>query len=207
MSDVIIIDTATPALRSLLQGVQDRRARNVVMASAATDLVRHHFRALAGTNRNPWGRPATFWQRMRASTTALADALRAAVVMPREIAARFFGTVIRPKGGKKFLTIPATARAYGRKAGSFSDLRFGFAYDPQTGRNRPALLAARQTTLRRNAEGRLVRRGTEDGTRPVYWLARSVKLKPNATILPIRAQFMIAIKTAMAAYLKRKFRA
>lgn len=36
---------------------------------------------------------------------------------------------IKPSAGKKYLTIPATAEAYGRRAGSFNDLRIAILFN------------------------------------------------------------------------------
>lgn len=99
----------------------------------------------------------------------------------------FRALTITPKGGRKYLTIPATAEAYGKRAGQFADLRLQFF-----GRGLLGLVKAEQSSLAGrkrsgydtekaaatpDAQGK--RRGTV-----YYWLKKSVSIPQDRTLLP-----------------------
>jgi hypothetical protein len=102
---------------------------------------------------------------------------------------------ITPKGGRKFLAIPANARAAGfpgmPRDFLGGDLRFGFAQTPE-GRTMPALLATRDhmKTLKKgkNAGQRLataIEAQQTTGHGDVqYWLVRKVQTKHDPEALP-----------------------
>lgn len=103
--------------------------------------------------------------------------------------------VIKPKGGRKFLAIPANARAAGF-AGMprdflGGDLRFGFAQTPE-GRMMPALLATRdhmKTVKKGKKAGQRLATAIESqqtsGHGDVqYWLVRKVQTDHDPNALP-----------------------
>lgn len=110
------------------------------------------------------------------------------------IALRYHGTGILPGGRLRplsgtYLTLPATPEAHGRRAREFGDLEFGFAYDPELGRERPALVRDGSQPASRVAKrgGRAPAAGLPGGDttgEPVFWLVRSVKMEGDSTVLP-----------------------
>lgn len=95
---------------------------------------------------------------------------------------RAFGDItIKPKSGK-YLTIPATAEAYNRRARTFNDLRLAFF-----GRGRMAL----------------VKDDPQGGRSEVYyWLKKSVTQKQDRTLLPPDDDFAAAAVQGIKAYLR-----
>jgi hypothetical protein len=95
---------------------------------------------------------------------------------------RFEGGDIAPTRGK-YLTIPATGEAYGKRAREFNNLRFAIV------QGRPALVEAEATKVRfgnRKKDGsRTVFKGeTTSGLTPFFWLVRHVHQEPDRSILP-----------------------
>lgn len=96
------------------------------------------------------------------------------------IAQRYFGGTIEPGPGKKWLTIPAVAEAYGRPAISFNNLHFIYF--------RPDLAALAETmpkATETSATGVVRSKGARsERGRVVYWLKRSVRQEADPSVLP-----------------------
>lgn len=210
MASVVVFDTARSALQDLAARARSRAAIHKVAAVAATQLVRDHFAINATENRNPYGAPSRFWARMSRGTRAEANAKEAAVVMPREVAQRYYGGPIRPTGGRKFLAIPANRTAYGRSPRSFADLVFIVI------QGRPALaritkvqtyhtLTHHDAASDRRKDGRVrtkrVKAGKLDKPTVMFWLVRGVVQKGNPGVLPPMQSIYAAAERAMSSYL------
>ncbi len=95
------------------------------------------------------------------------------------LAQRYYGGVIGAKN-KKWLTIPAVADAYGKRAGSFNNLRFVLF--------RPDLAALVETMAKstKTAANGVVKRTGETAVkgRVVYWLKKEVTQEGDPTVLP-----------------------
>jgi len=122
---------------------------------------------------------------------------------------------ITPKGGRRFLAIPANARAAGWQGMPKDfpvDMRFGYAKTPE-GRMMPALLATRDHL-------RTIKRGKNAGQRAAtsidaqqtsghgeaqYWLVRKVQTKHDPNAIPSNEALTIAATRAgeMAARQKK----
>lgn len=185
MAAIVDLDTASPALRALLARASNRPGLNKVISVAGTRAVKDRFAEVATWMRNKFGRPAQFWKRMSRATRPEATAAHAAVVMPREVAQRYFGGTIRPTGGRNFLTIPARAEAYRRSARSFDDL---------------VLIVFRRKG--RGPAGALIRKGeTHDAV--MYWLYRKVTQKGDPRVLPTSDELAAAVMPDVESYLLR----
>ncbi|MFA6962443.1 MAG: hypothetical protein WC205_16935 [Opitutaceae bacterium] len=128
------------------------------------------------------------------------------------IALRYYGTAGLPGGrltpvSAKYLTIPATAEAHGKRAGEFGDLEVGYAYDPQLGRERLALVRREATVLvykRRKVDGvfkKVALPGGKQGGEAVFWLVRSVKMEGDETVLPTEFDLIEAVVSAVEEFL------
>jgi hypothetical protein len=187
MAAIIDLDTARPELRALLRRAKNPIAVHKVMAAAATREVRDHFAKVAIWQRNPFGKPPLFWKRMSRATRPEATATTAAVLIPREVAQRYFGGTIRPTGGRRLLTIPARAEAYRRSARSFDDL----------------VLIIFKARSGRGPVGALIRHGKSEST-VLYWLKRKVTQKSDQRVMPSTAQIASAVVPEVEAYLLRE---
>jgi len=182
----LVVDTTTPELRKLVAALKDKSSLNKVMANAGRIVIQDHFATYAQTNRNRFGRPSTFWKRMRQGTYAESDATVAAVVMPREVAQRRFGGTIKPTGGKKYLTIPMDKRAYNRSALTFENLFV--------------------LTLKRGGVERryLARKLRKNRIKVLYALRESVTQTGSADVLPTDARIIEAVREAAVEYIARR---
>lgn len=183
-----VLDTsygnAIPELQKLRKTIGDRADLHKVMAHAGTQVVQKHFAALAMTNRNKWGRPSTFWKRMRQATMPESSSKQAAVVMERDVALRRFGGTIKPTGGRRYLTIPVSKTAYGRVARSFKS---GFVLKLKTG----GLFIAQKS-------------GKSGKLELLFALVKQATIRANRAILPADGVITAALKVAIAAWLKLK---
>lgn len=187
MSYKVVIDTARPGLENVLIRASDRTSLHAVIARSATRTVRLKFANVATWMRNRWGRPAQFWKRMNRATHPEHNASAAYVVMPREVAQRRFGGPLRPTGGKQFLTIPATARAYRRSARSFPDAIAVLFREPKG-----------------LAVGMIAQVHPGKGIEALYWLVRGVNQKGDPRVLPTMQEFDAGMKPDINAWLLRK---
>lgn len=128
------------------------------------------------------------------------------------ISLRYYGTAGLPGGrlrpvSAKYLTIPAIPEAHGKRAREFGDLDVGFAYDPQLGRERLALVRREATLLvykRRKVDGvskRVALPGGSQGGEAVFWLVRSVKMEGDETVLPTEFDLIESVVSAVEEFL------
>ena len=185
------LDLATPELTALIRALKDRSGLHRAMANGGRIAVQDHFAKFAMGNRNRFGRPSTFWRRMRGATQAESSAQSAAVVMEREVALRRFGGTIRPTGPRKALTIPVNPRAYNRKAASFDGL---------------FVVKFKKGTRQGGGKGSvfLARKGRKGALELMYLLTPKATIKPNADVLPTDAALAAAVKEAATQYLQRR---
>lgn len=122
--------TAREALNYLRRSLGDLTGINRQVAAAEERFFRDYIRRYAqgkhATAKRLGATPTGFYERAAESPEGTASAFGVVVTMgPGEAFARAFRDVeITPRAGKKWLTIPAVAAAYGRRAGSIDNLKF-----------------------------------------------------------------------------------
>jgi hypothetical protein len=170
-------DTATPFLVRLTDAITgDRTLLHDYVSRRSAETARRHIRTIAPgrhwTADNLGAKRTGFLERAAGSIEPAADANAAYIEFPRSFGLqRAFGQiVIVPKRGGKYLTIPATAEAYGRRAGEIAGLVFKFL-----GRSRALVMM----------------RGARDFT-VYYWLVRSVTQPQDRLLLPSDFDFALA---------------
>lgn len=121
---------AAAALQSLRGGLADRARLHARIAGSAEKLVKRYGReTTAGqhaTATRLGARPTRHLEKAYRSIEAKSDSAGAFLLVPRasRLRAAFGDYVVAPGSGKKYLTIPAAAEAYGKRAGEFKDLVF-----------------------------------------------------------------------------------
>lgn len=179
----------------------DPAALNRAAAEGVKVPIQENFRRLAGSNKNRFGAPSSFWGRMNAGTVSGANATQGWVRMPREVAARYFGTTIRPTGGRKYLSVPARTEAYGKSPREFKDLH-------------PIPFASGSMALVQNTQTQLVRfksgkrkgqlrpdRSTTVGGGVFFWLVPAVTIRPNPGVLPSETELRAGGRRGLTNYL------
>lgn len=198
-------DTATPVVSGVLEGLAPERI-NPVLARAAVNVTREHLFRLNGERANALGGQRTNFYAQAARGTNFEVTATGFLLSVNQVGIRqrFFGGTIEPKGGKKYLTIPMRAEAYGRRAREFNNLRFAMVAGIG-----PALVEAEATTLKRTrskkdgvSTSRLKSAG-ETGGGVMYRLVRKVTQRADPTVMPSGGEYAVALGAAGRSYMGR----
>jgi len=185
----IDIEGVDKELQSLSRDLKGTRLSHTIGGSARIKIADH----LVGSDAerpNKMGGPRSHFFADAARSTQYfiqADGVYVAI-FKTGIRQRFFGGTIRPVKSK-YLTIPARAEAYGRRAREFDDLEVLY------GRRGAYALAQRAGTSisfvkdkRKSRKGQMrVKRGAQRGG-VFFWLVKSVTQTADPSILPTEQQ-------------------
>lgn len=176
-------------IERLAAKLSDAQKLNSAVGRGFERTLRRHFRELdKRPNRRGW-RKSHFWEKIAADTVfAGADDNRAVVSIGSDsgpkFAAKVFGARIRPKGGKKFLAIPAIEARYGVS---------------------PSSLDKSELQFRRTRRGGLLGVIRADGTMQVhYWLVRKADTPRDPDALPKKEAVLADAKKEISKYLRIK---
>ena len=176
-------------IERLAAKLSDAQKLNAAVGRGFERTLRRHFRELdKRPNRRGW-RKSHFWEKIAADTVfAWADDNRAVVSIGSDsgpkFAAKVFGARIRPKGGKKFLAIPAIEACYGVS---------------------PSSLDKNELQFRRTRRGGLLGVIRADGTMQVhYWLVRKADTPRDPDALPKKETVLEDAKKEISKYLRIK---
>lgn len=193
-----IRDTAGSALRRLSLSVAPG-AINPVAGRAGVNKVKEHYWKLEQERPNALGGKRTnFWAQCARSThfTLLPDGVTVHVSQVGA-AQRYYGGTIRPKGGKKYLTIPARAEAHGMRAREFTNLHFAIT---EAG---PALVAGYASQIRRTKKGQ-TKLISETDPGVMFWLRREVDQAADPSTLPTSEDLSAAVLAEVNDYVDRQ---
>lgn len=172
---------------------------NTQIARGVQQVFMAHFFELDRTRANDLGGKRThFYGDAAKATSSQGTETEAIVTVAQQgIRQRLEGGTIRAKPGG-WLTIPARAEAYGRRAREFHDLHFIKL------KNGNAMLVAGEltgATGRMDKKGNLqTRAGSEEGV-VMYWLVPEVYQAPDASVLPKAIDIeAVVVKTVDAAW-------
>jgi hypothetical protein len=195
--NVNITGDVTAETRAMLASV---RSADCVRAAArgVQAETKDFYAGLEQTRPNKQGWPRQhFWAAVRRSVNqpVVNSPTEATVsIADPNILQRIRGGYIRPLG-HKYLTLPATAEAYGKRAREFHNLRFGFA-ENKFGNLAPALVenSAQRVAFgrRRKDNTRKVTPGEEVGGKAFFWLVKQVYQQADPTAMPTQAQLQVA---------------
>lgn len=202
MSVAVNVTSSGPAARFLAQVTSQLQPSRLMprVGGSAQRLTQRHLRRLDRERPNQLGGRRTNFYGKAARGTFFTVAPEGVVVTVGQqgMRQRFAGGVITPVKAR-FLTIPATAEAHGKRAGEFSDLKFTII--PGQG---PALVRASDQFKSLGAK-------RKDGTRRqkqvssagdvVFWLRKRVTQRPDPTVIPDAAAYGTAIASDLATWL------
>ena len=176
-------------IEALQKKLSSAKGVNTAVGKAFEKTLRTHFRSLdRRPNKRGW-KKSHFWQKIASDTVfAGADESKAVVAIGNssgsKLAAKVFGARIRPKGGKKFLAIPAIEARYGVS---------------------PSSLDKSELQFRRTRRGGLLGVIRADGTMQVhYWLVRKADTPRDPDALPKKEAVLDGAKKSISLYLKSK---
>ena len=168
--------------------LSNAKGLNTAVGMGFVRTLRRHFRELdKRPNRRGW-KKSHFWEKIAADTAFIgADEHKATVAVQNasgpKFAAKVFGARIRPKGGKKFLAIPAIEARYGVS---------------------PSSLDKNELQFRRTRRGGLLGVIRSDGTMQVhYWLVRKADTPRDPDALPKKETVLADAKKEISKYLRK----
>lgn len=164
--DVSGMDAAAGAVQAYRNGIADRGQLHAELAVTATQFTRDY---MAGTPRHNTAQrlgatPTNFRARSARALEAAHDDAGAIIRIPRStgLARAWSNITIRPGSGRKYLTIPAVARTYGKVVRDFPPGTFAFTI---IGGRYPALVFVEDWSV-------------------AYWLRTEVTQRQDRTLLP-----------------------
>jgi len=188
-------DEATPTLRALINLGANPQPLNQRVAEHAAVLTRNHLATLnRHTTANRLGAtPTGYFEKKATGVEASATAEAAIVSIPtgngQEAFARVNGPVTITAQAAKYLTIPAIAATYGRRAREFDDLKF-----IPFGNGVRALVqqSVEMVPGKRKAEVKKITNHV------FYWLKPSVTLSQDRSLLPSDEEYLNAAESGAA---------
>jgi hypothetical protein len=194
-----VTDQASPAVKAVTRALKPDRL-NPVVGRSANNAYRTYLFALNASRANKLGGKRSNFYTGAARATHF-DVVPDGVIISISqvgIAQRFFGGRITPKKSK-YLTIPARAESYGKRAGEFPDLELLY-----NRRGQPYALARIQKTNIGYRKGQVFNKGTVGGE-ILFWLVKETNQQPDPTVLPPDAQVYEAIDTDVQAVVARAY--
>jgi|SRR5581483_8260944 len=176
-------------LGRFMAGLTNREPMNELVRDRARELTRNHLVAIAETRHATAERlgaqPTGHWAQAAEKTTSEADEEGATISIEQPgIGRAAHDVTIVPGGGKKYLTIPAIAAAYGKRAVTVPDLTVLIRW--KDGERRAVALI--------QAEGK-------PGAGTVwYWLVKSVFQPQDRSLLPSDEQYRLAALQGVREY-------
>jgi hypothetical protein len=206
ISLAVVKDTATPAVRALGNALDDKNVLPV-FGRSVTNSVRDHFDDLEADRPNKLGGHRThYYSGARKGTRFIYEGDHVTVSIAQVgIRFRYFGGTIRAGqnpssvGGKptKYLTIPATAEAYGHRAADFDDLELLWGRGGPYGLGR----VERKTVAIADSFG-----AKTVSTEVLFWLVKTVEGAPDKTMLPDDSEIRDSVTRDFNKYVKTVWR-
>ena len=183
---VVTSDEITPCLNRVSAGLKDRTRLNEMIGGQAQVLTRNHLIDLAASRHDSANRlgatPTGHLARAAESVAGTSDAEAAVVTVTSPGIARAFHALDIVPVNAKLLTIPASPLSYGKRASEV---------ERQIGELRFAVLGGHPSLVA----------GKDDNLTVLFWLASSVHIPQDRTLLPSDEQYLYAAESASRFYL------
>lgn len=207
MEPISIEDGISPYLETVYSELVSKRGVLNTAAHAVFRCIRDHLSDMElGTTHHataaslPGGaaeRIHVYEQAARGMTLDVGAIEATITIHDKRVALQYYGLSGVVAQTAKYLTVPAIASAYGHIAHP-DELRFGIAFDPETGGNRPALVE--------RLIGERNQRGSGRRTPQVYfWLIPEANHDADPSVLPSEDTVKDAVADAVNDYLARMF--
>lgn len=199
-TSISIRDQATPDLQRMITALDQEKLKPEI-GRAEVNLFKAHFYNLNSSRANKLGGKRTHFYSQAAKSTQYhvqSDGVRVSVNHVG-IRQRLQGGIIKPQGGKKYLTIPAISETYGKRAREFSNLVAVF-----TGPGKGMLVEAAATKVSFGKKGAKAK--GQVGGRVFYWLVKSVNQKPDPSVVPDRQAILQTAQEAVRKAYERSVR-
>ena len=183
-------------LQRFMAGLTDRTELHEQIGARATELTKNHLVAIAQSRHATAQRlgavPTGFWGQGADKTSFTANEEGATVSIRQPgIGRAFHDVTIEPGAGKKYLTLPAIAEAYGKVARTVPDLTMMIRW--KEGQRRAVALA------------QVSGKGKERTETVWYWLVKSVRQKQDRTLPPSGEEYRLTALTAVRDYIDERW--
>jgi hypothetical protein len=207
---------ATAFLVNITGKIRNPRALNAALAARLEDELKAHFDS-RNSEPNKMGAEKTgFWSTVAqhtATTEIRADGATVSIGSNTHFRIHYLGGVIKPTGGRKFLTIPLIKEARGIRAAVYEQTTGRKLFRPgkakvlmeRSGEGDRSLVSGAAATVRTKNGFRKINVGARTRMRAVYALATQVTIHQDPRALPPREALAAALQAegnAWAATLK-----
>jgi len=187
-------DAATEVITDLEKDIEPDRVAPII-GRAGVNHIKGHLVSLDNSRANRLGGKRTHFYASAARSTNFQITSEGVVISINHVgvAQRYFGGTIRPVNAKR-LTIPASAEAYGKRAGEFGKLEPVFGRNGIVGLRRP-----KHKTAGRTRQGRYTR-----GGEILFWLVKSATQAADKSVLPTEAELGAEVREQVGTYIERQ---
>lgn len=191
------LDRAEATLQAIRNALADRRPLHAEIAGNALSFTRDYL--ISNTEHRTANRlgatPTNFRSRQAAALSAEADNEGAILRIPRStgLGRAFADITIKPLGGKTFITIPATAETYGRRAGEWSKDTFDFAVISTHRGPTPVLVWSAESDRHKKGD-------------VAFWLRRQVIQKQTRELLPPDEEYKGLARDTIIKHIQNRIR-
>ncbi|MEI6166015.1 MAG: hypothetical protein WCS52_02365 [bacterium] len=181
-----------------------------VAGGAVSRLLKDHLGGLDSSRPNKIGGKRTHYYADAARNVSYEVSGDGAEVKVHQIgiALHYYGGVIKPTGGRKYLTIPVDPEAYGRRAGEFNNLEIAWGLT-KGGKPRPIGLVkkndwAYKTKKNRKSGANEVVSASYEGGKWMFALVLSATIPEDKSILPEDDTIQAAAMSSITDYIISK---
>jgi hypothetical protein len=208
---ISITDQVTETLRIMQEDMSGEEMKHSA-GRGVRRLLMDYLRNLDASRPNKLGGKRThyFADLARGVTYDVASDGAVAHITGMGVALHYYGGVIKPTGGRKFLTIPVDPEAYGRRAGEFNNLEIAWGLS-KGGKPRPIGLVKKndyvfKTAKNRKTGAKEVVSASWEGGKWMFALVYSATIKADKTILPEDDTIQAAAVASISGYIVSKTR-
>ena len=210
----VSITISGPA-QEALQGMQSDLANEGAKQAAGgaiARLLKAHLGGLDRSRQNKIGGKRTHYYADAANNVSYEVTDDGADVKVHQIgiALHYYGGVIKPTGGRKYLTIPVDPEAYGRRAGEFNNLEIAWGLT-KGGKPRPIGLVKKNDWVNKTKKNRKtgvkeVVSASWEGGKWMFALVLSATIPEDKSILPEDDTIQAAAMSSITDYIISKMR-
>lgn len=206
MSVIInITGDAETRLKTLANDLHSSGTRHAVGGSIRR-LLMDHLGGLDKTRPNKIGGKRSHFYKAAARNTSYEITSDGALVHIHQegIALHYYGGIVKPTGGRKFLTIPVDPSAYGKRAGEFDNLEIAWG-KTKSGKPRPiGLVRLSDDTPKKGKKGKNTVPPAPPTRKWMFNLVLSAAIPEDKSIIPADDTIQAAALSAVSSYIISK---
>lgn len=173
-----------------------------------------HFIARNREPNNMAAPKTNFWKQISDATamTEATDAGATVTIAETRFRIHFYGGIIRPTGGRKFLTIPLIKEARGKRVADYEQSTGHKLFRPgyknvlleRSSAGTSAMIGGQRATVRKRGGFREITTSNKGKVRAVYALKKQVSIKSDPRALPPTEKLVVALNDTAQKWLSRQ---